>query len=86
MEDASILFKKNTPAAKNPRHLKRNAFIIHSPRHIKIEPASFRRIDTEIIVFLPKNSNGFITSEFNGDKLTEVLDGEHRLETELLNR
>ena len=65
---------------------KKNVFIIYSPRHIKIEPASFRRIDTEILVFLPNNSIGFITSRFNDDELKEVLDGEHRFWIEILNR
>ena len=31
--------------------MKINVFIIYSPRHIKIEPASFRRVDTEIVFF-----------------------------------
>ena len=66
--------------------MKKDVFIIYSPRHIKIEPASFRRIDTEILVFLPNNSIGFITSRFNDDELKEVLDGEHRFWIEILNR
>ena len=34
-------------------------------QNIKIKSASFKRIDTEIVVFLPDN----------GDKLREVFDG-----------
>ena len=64
-----VLFKKDMHTLKNPEHMKRNVFIIYSPRHIKIEPASFRRIDAEIVVFLPANSTGSITSRFNGDEL-----------------
>lgn len=64
-----VLFKKDVQTLKNPKHMKRNVFIIYSPRHIKIEPASFRRIDAEIVVFLPANSTGSITSRFNGDEL-----------------
>ena len=45
-------------------------------QNIKIEPASFKRIDTEIVVFLPDN----------GDKLKEVFDGEHRLWIAILTR
>ena len=86
MEIGTILFKKDTASTKNPNHIKRIAFIIYSPRHIKVEPASFRRIDTEILVFLPNNSRGFITSRFNCDELKEVFDGEHRLWIEILNR
>ena len=29
--EATILFKKDTTAIKNPRHMKRNAFIIYLP-------------------------------------------------------
>ena len=86
MEVGTILFKKDTASTKNPKNIKRNVFIIYSPRHIKVEPASFRRIDTEILVFLPDNSRGFITSTFTGDELKEIFDGKHRLWIEKLNR
>ena len=52
-----------------------NVFITYSLRHIKVELASSRRIDTEVVVFLPPNSSGFITSRFNRDKLKEVCEG-----------
>ena len=86
MKIGTILFKKDTASTKNPNLIKRIASIIYSPRRIKIEPASFIRIDTEILVFSPNNSRGFITSRFNGDELKEVFDGEHRLWIEILNR
>ena len=86
MEAETILFKKDTASTKNSKHMKKNFFIIYSPRHIKIEPASFRRIDTEILVFLPNNSIGFITSRFNDDELKEVLNREHLFWIEILNR
>ena len=86
MEAGTILFKKDTASTKNSKHMKKNVFIIYSPRHIKIEPASFRRIDTEILVFLPNNSIGFITSRFNDDELKEVLNREHLFWIEILNR
>ena len=82
----SYLIKKNSSAIKNPKHMKRNVFIIYSPRHIKIEPASFKRIDTEIDVFLFENSRGLIIPKFNGDKLKKVSDGQHRLWIKILNR
>ena len=52
-----------------------NAFITYSLRYIKVELASSRRIDTDVVVFLPPNSNGFIISRFNRDKLKEVCEG-----------
>ena len=75
----TILFTKDTPSTKNPNYINRNVFIMYSPGQVKIEPASFRRIDAEILVFLPENSRDFITSRYNGDGLKEVFDGEHRL-------
>ena len=83
MEVGTIFFKKDTASTKNPKHIKRNVFIIYSPRHIKVELA---RIDTEILAFLPDNSRGFIISTFSSDELKEVFDGEHRLWIEILNR
>ena len=79
-------YLKKTHQQLKIQNMKRNVFIIYSPRHIKIEPASFRRVDTEIVFFLPQNSRGFITSRFNCNKLKEVFDGEHRLWIEILNR
>ena len=80
-------YLKKTHQQLKIQNMKRNVFIIYSPRHIKIEPASFRRVDTEIFgFFLPQKSRGFITSRFNGNKSKEVFDGEHRLWIEILNR
>ena len=66
--------------------MKKKFFIISSPRYIKTEPASFRRIHAETIVFLPEISNGFITSRFNGDELKRLFHEKHRLWIEILNR
>ena len=30
------------------------------------------KIDTEMVVFLPKNSKGFVTFIFRGDKINEI--------------
>ena len=86
MEDTTTFFKKDTSAIKNSKHMKRNVFVIYSPRHIKIEPENFRRTGTEISVFLPQKSNGFIRSRLNGDELKELFHGEHHLWIEILNR
>ena len=73
METSNILFKKDAHTIKNRKHIRRNVLIIYSPTHIKIEPASYRRIDNEIVVFLP-------------DKLKEILESEQRLWIEILNK
>ena len=44
-------YLKKTHQQLKIQNMKRNVFIIYSPRHIKIEPASFRRVDTEIVFF-----------------------------------
>ena len=44
-------YLKKTHQQLKIQNMKINVFIIYSPRHIKIEPASFRRVDTEIVFF-----------------------------------
>ena len=66
-----IILKRSQANVKKPKHLKKNVFILYSPRTVKIEPATSKRIDTEIIVSLPKNSKGFVTSIFRRDESSE---------------
>ena len=47
-------YLKKTHQQLKIQNMKRNVFIIYSPRHIKIEPASFRRVDTEFFFFTSK--------------------------------
>ena len=63
MED-KIIFEKDSASVKNPKHLKRNVFIIFLPRTVKIEPATCRKIDSEVVAFLSQKSKGFLTSIF----------------------
>ena len=50
-----IIFRKSQSKIKNPKHLKKNVLILYSPRTVKVEPATSTKIDTEIIISLPKN-------------------------------
>ena len=84
--ERKIIFEKDNFSLKNTKHLKKNVFIIYSPRAIKIEPATHVKIDTELTVFLPQNSKGFLTSIFRRDKIKEFFHGKHRLWIEILNR
>ena len=43
------------------------------------------KIDTEMVVFLPKNSKGFVTSIFRGDESNEICGERQRLWIETLN-
>ena len=84
--DEKITFEKDNKGVKNSRHLQRNVFILFSPCQFKIEPASYRKIDTEVNAFLPKNSKGFLTSKFRGDEINELFHEKHCLWVEILNK
>ena len=60
--------------------------MLYSPRQFKIEPASCKKIDTEVTAFLPTNSKGFLTSKFGGDEIIELFHGKHRLWVEIINK
>ena len=54
MED-KIIFEKDSASVKNPKHLKKNVFIIFSPGTVKTELATCRKIDSEVVAFYLKN-------------------------------
>ena len=81
-----IILKRSQANVKKPKHLKENVFILYSPRTVKIEPATNKRIDTEIIVSLPKNSKEFVTSIFRGDEINKFNIEQQRLWIEILNK
>ena len=81
-----IIFKKSSWRVKEPRHLKKNIFIIYSSRTVKIETAASIKIDTELILLLPQNSKGFITSIFGGDEINKFCTEKQRLWIEILNK
>ena len=78
MED-KIIFEKDIALAKNPKHLKTNIFIIFSPRTVKVEPATCRKIDAEVVAFLPQKSKGFLRSTFRENEINELFSGKYRL-------
>ena len=81
-----IILKRSQANAKKPKYLKKNVIILYSPRTVKIEPATSKRIDTETIVSLPKNSKGFVTSIFRGDEISEFNSDQQRLWVEIFNK
>ena len=84
--EEEILFERGSFDQKNPKHLQKNVFIIYSPRAVKIEPATAIKIDTEITVFLPQKSKGFITSTLIGNEINKLFQGKHCLWVEVLNK
>ena len=80
----TIIFEKKP--IKKPMQLKKIFFLIYCLRAIKIESATSIKIDTEIVVFLPPNAMGYVTSIFRGDEINEIYCKKQRLWTETLNK
>ena len=81
-----IILKRFQANVKKPRHLQKMFFFTSHQGQLKIEPATWKRIDTEIIVFLPKNSIGFITSASKGDEISDFNNEQQRLWVEIFNK
>ena len=81
-----IIFKMSNRGVRNPKHLRKNIFIIYSSKKVKIEPSTCLNIDTEIILPLPEKSNGFVASIFSGDQVNELRQKKQRLQIEILNK
>lgn len=81
-----IVFKETSKTVKYSRHLQRNAFIIYSPKVFKVESSSYIKIDTKLILSLPQNSKGFVTSIFRGDEISEFKTDKEGLWVEILNK
>ena len=67
-----IILKRSQANAKKPKHLKKNVIILHSPRTVKIEPATSKRIGTEIIVSLQKIQKDLSHPYSEGTKLANL--------------
>ena len=72
--------------SQGPETFEKKSFIIYSSRTVKIETAASIKIDTELILLLPQNSKGFITSIFGGDEINEFCTEKQRLWIEILNK
>ena len=57
--------------------------MLYLPHQLKIEPASCRKIYTEVTA---TNSKGFLTSKFRGNEINELFPGKHRLWIEIINK
>ena len=81
-----IIFKRAHGRIKKPTHINSNVFILYAPTKITIKPASSHTIDIEVIVLLPDNSNGFVTSKFRGDEIHKFDARKQRLWIEISNK
>ena len=52
---------------------KKNIFIVYCPRSVRIEPVTSMKIGTEMVVYLPKNSKGFVPLYFKGMELMKFV-------------
>ena len=81
------MFEKDSRTVKNnPKQLQKNVFLLYSPRKFTIEPASNKKIDTEVTAFLPRNSKGDITSKFRTNEINEIYYGHHRWWLQIINK
>ena len=80
------MFEKGSASVKNPKHIQKKVFLLYSPRQLKTELVSCKKIDTEVTAFLPANSTGFLTSRHRIAKISELFDGKHRFWIEILNK
>ena len=67
-----IIFKRDNLRLKKLEHLKKNIFIIYSPRTVTVEAATCNKIYTNITLILPKKAKAFITSKFRGEEIYEM--------------
>ena len=81
-----IIFKRTHNRVKKPSRIDRNVFELYPLRGVNIEPATSYKIDTELIVLLPDNSNRFVTSKFRGDEIYKFNANKQRLWVEILNK
>ena len=65
-----ISFERDNSRVKKTLHLKKNTFIIYSPRAITVETAS--SVKTNIALRLSKKANALLTSSFRGDEIIEI--------------
>ena len=53
-----IIFSKDSRVLENPKYLQKNVFLLYSPRKFTIEPATSKKIDTEVTAFCQKIPGG----------------------------
>lgn len=75
----NIVFSRDSKNVKKPYHLKNNILLLYAQRNIKIDPMEYRRQDSDIVVFMPKNSKCFLTSKLREEEIEQIWNYEQRL-------
>ena len=57
-----------------------------APKKLKISSMQFERHDTEIMVILPKNYQGYFTSKFKPDETEGISSDQQQIWIGILNR
>ena len=57
-----------------------------APKKLKISSMQFERHDTEIMVILPKNYHGYLTSKFKADETEAISSDQQQIWIGILNR
>ena len=81
-----IIFNRTHNRVKKPYHIDGNVFALYAPRGVNIEPDNSYKADTEVVVLLPDNSDGFVTSKFRGDEIHKFNAKKQCLWVEILNK
>ena len=79
------IIERDNPRLKKPLHLQKNIFSIYSLRAVTVETASCAKIDTNILLNLPKKAEGFLASKFRGHEIYEVNNEKKCLWIKVLN-
>ena len=58
---------------KKPRKSEKNIFTIYSPKKACIERADTLTIDTELAIKLPENTQAYLATKFEGDKIHKIV-------------
>ena len=80
-----VIFERDNQRVKKPQHLQNNIFIIYSPKTVTVETANCVKIDTGIILNLPKKAKAFITSKLREHEIYKINNEKRRLWIEVLN-
>ena len=80
-----VIFTKDNQTVKKPQHLNKNIFIIFSPKTVTVEAPRCTKIDTKIVLNLPKKAKAFLASKFRGHGIYEINNNENRLWIQVLN-
>ena len=81
-----VIFERDNQRVKKSQNLQKNIFfIIYSPKTVTVETANCVKIDTSIILNLPKKAKAFITWKFREHKIYEINNEKRCLWIEVLN-